>query len=129
MQKSLADLIHQRSGGRCEYCHDPVPPFHIERIIARKHGGQTTAENLALSCIACNLYKGSNLSGIDAETRKVERLFNPRTERWTDYFVWAGERLVGTTPTGRATVVVLRINDPSRVAARAKLIADGYWRK
>ena len=54
MGTELEDFVRQRAGGRCEYCHDPVPPFHIEHIIARKHGGRTVAENLALSCIAWN---------------------------------------------------------------------------
>jgi 5-methylcytosine-specific restriction endonuclease McrA len=32
--------------------------FHVEHVIARKHGGKDAMENLAWSCIFCNLYKG-----------------------------------------------------------------------
>ena len=41
-------------GAACEYCQlpqaSPSIPFEIDHIIARKHGGTTVAENLALSC-------------------------------------------------------------------------------
>ncbi|WP_408103981.1 HNH endonuclease [Tolypothrix campylonemoides] len=32
--------------------------------MAVKHGGETTAENLALSCLSCNRYKGSDFATI-----------------------------------------------------------------
>lgn len=37
-------------------------PFHIEHIIARKHGGATDEENLALACPHCNGYKGTDIA-------------------------------------------------------------------
>src|SRR5439155_7190530 len=44
--------------GRCEYCRFPARltrvPFQIDHIIAEKHGGRTTFENLALSWFFCN---------------------------------------------------------------------------
>jgi 5-methylcytosine-specific restriction endonuclease McrA len=43
------DWVRQRAGRRCEYCHLPdsaMEPedFHVEHIIARKHGGSDEAE-------------------------------------------------------------------------------------
>ncbi len=57
----LRQLVHQRAKGHCEYCliHENMTPFshEIDHLIARKHGGQTVAENLALSCLSCNRRK------------------------------------------------------------------------
>lgn len=128
MEKALEELVRRRGAGRCEYRHYPVGPFQIEHITAKKHGGPTVAENLALSCIACNLHKGPNLSGIDPQSRSVVQLFNPRTDQWRTHFRWAGARLAGITPIGRATIAVLEMNDPLRIEARAELIADGRLR-
>lgn len=125
MDKALVDLVHRRADNRCEYCHFPQPPFHIEHIIARKHGGPTVEGNLALACVRCNFHKGPNLSGIDPDTGDVVRLFHPRTDRWTDHFRWDGARIQGLTPTGRATTAVLEINQRTRVQARERLIAEG----
>jgi 5-methylcytosine-specific restriction endonuclease McrA len=125
MTKSLEDLVRRRSGNRCEYCRHPLPPFHFEHIIAKKHGGPTSAENLAIACIRCNLHKGSNLCGIDPATGTVVRLFNPRTDAWTDHFRWQRAILVGRTPTGRATIAVLEINHLVRVQTREQFLAEG----
>jgi hypothetical protein len=53
-------------------------PFHLEHIIAKQHGGETKADNLAWACHRCNRHKGPNLSGIDPETQEIVQLFNPR---------------------------------------------------
>ena len=41
-----------RAGGRCEYCRFPqdasLLAFEVEHIVAEKHGGATTGDNLAL---------------------------------------------------------------------------------
>jgi hypothetical protein len=128
MEKGLEDLVRRRAGGRCEYCHFPRGPFHIEHIIPQKHAGSTVAENLALACMSCNLHKGPNLSGIDPQTGKVVQLFNPRTDRWHRHFKWSGPRVLGVSPIGRATVLVLAMNHSMRVGARVELIASGTMR-
>jgi len=73
------------------------------------------------------LHKGPNLSGRDALTGKIVRLFNPRRQRWKQHFVWRGPLLIGRTPTGRATIEVLDINDPQRVELRRLLMKEGEW--
>jgi hypothetical protein len=125
MDKALVDLVHRRADNRCEYCHFPQPPFHIEHIVARKHRGQTTEANLALSCVRCNFHKGPNLSGIDPQTGDVVRLFHPRADRWTEHFRWQRAHIEGLTPTGRATIAVLEMNQNLRVQARERLITEG----
>lgn len=44
---------------KCAYCRSTVTgdAYHIDHIIPFKHGGKCEIENLALSCIDCNLQK------------------------------------------------------------------------
>lgn len=70
MTNARRESVRQRAGCRCEYCRLPdfaLSPedFHVEHIIARKHGGRDEEENFAWACIFCNLYKGPNLTSYD----------------------------------------------------------------
>ena len=94
-----------------------------EHIIARKHGGTTVADNLALSCVICNRRKSSDLAAIDPVTAEVIRLFHPRRDRWPEHFHLAGVYIASDTPIGRATANLLQFNTPERVAERELLIA------
>jgi hypothetical protein len=132
MKKSTRSRIRSRAGRRCEYCrlHEadvPIYPFHLEHIIATKHGGGDDEENLAWSCHYCNLAKSSNLAGLDSVTGRVTTLFNPRRQRWQNHFEWNGPVLLGRTRCGRATIAVLNINAAHRVALRALLISTGTF--
>jgi hypothetical protein len=100
-------------------------PFQMDHIIAEQHGGPTVDDNLALACARCNRHKGPNLSGIDPEAGTITRLFNPRTDDWSEHFLWKDEDLVARTAIGRATLVVLHINHPDARAQRAALIQEG----
>jgi hypothetical protein len=131
MDAALARLVRRRAKGACEYCQLPhglsVIPFEIDHIIASKHRGLTTAGNLALACFYCNSYKGPNIAGVDPLTGKTVPLFHPRRQQWNRHFRWRGARLVGQTAVGRATVVVLAINEPDAVLARRSLIQEGLF--
>ena len=98
---------------------------HIEHIIAKQHGGSDEVENLALACHRCNLHKGPNVTGIDPATGEIVALFHPRRDEWHRHFHFDGTYIEGLTPTGRATVRVLTLNDARRVELRAELIARG----
>lgn len=131
MQRQLVELVRRRAAFRCEYCHFPERfsglNFQMDHIIAEKHGGPTEDENLALSCIYCNSYKGANLSGVDPVTGEIARLFHPRRDRWGEHFGWEAAAVVGRTPVGRATIAVLRINDPVAVALRRLFMRAGAF--
>lgn len=93
--------------------------FHIEHIVPQSAGGSDTADNLALSCPSCNLSKSNRVVVPDPQTNQEVPLFNPRTDRWLDHFTWDEDwRIVGLTPTGRATVAALNLNHPRRVTIR-----------
>lgn len=91
MSAHLRQRVRLRAGRRCEYCrlHErdlPLWPFHADHVIAEQHGGPKTMQNLAWACQRCNLFKGSNLTGIDPDSAEVVRLFNPRHHRWANIF-------------------------------------------
>lgn len=129
MDDALKQLVWQRAGARCEYCHLPqehdVLPFQIDHIIALKHRGSTVAANLALSCFNCNSFKGPNIAGIDLLTNELTPLFNPRQDEWDKHFLWEGPQLMGQTTIGRTTIEVLSINLLERLELRRYLITLG----
>ena len=131
MNEFLQQLVRRRARHCCEYCQLPErfssTPFQFDHIIAEQHGGRTIPGNLALACFADNHHKGPNLAGIDPKTGKRVWLYNPRRHTWHRHFRWNGPILEGRTPIGRATIVVLGINSPHRVAQRAALIAEGVF--
>ena len=131
MEKRLRELIRNRAGDCCEYCQMPQQfdelRHQIDHVIAEQHRGPTSSENLALACYTCNKHKGPNISSIDPETEARADLFDPRNDQWTDHFNWDGPALTGMTPVGRATVALLKINMPARVALRASLIQEGVF--
>ena len=127
MDPALREALRSRAGGRCEYCHLPerfaTLRFQQDHVIPRKHRGAGTLDNLAWSCADCNAHKGSDLAGLDPETGRLERLFNPRTDRWKAHFEWNSAALVGKTARGRVTVALLQINREERLAVRRELMA------
>jgi len=90
MDPALRELVRDRAGARCEYCHLPQQfselQFRLEHILPRQHGGSDNAENLALACPECNLLKGPNLTGVDPTTQRVVRLFHARRDKLTEHF-------------------------------------------
>ncbi len=124
MNESTKQLVRQRAGNRCEYCHlhqddSPLAVLHIEHIVPKKHGGTDDTDNLALACIDCNLHKGSNLTGIEPETDEITELFHPRRHEWEDHFEWKGIFILGLTAIGRTTVRVFNMNSDDQLSCRS----------
>jgi hypothetical protein len=123
--------VRLHAGGCCEYCG--VPDFctffshEPDHIIARQHGGETTLENLALSCVQCNRCKGPNIASLDPETKAIVPLFNPRKERWLNHFRTERGRIIPLTPVGRATATLLEFNHPDREQVRLNLWLAGRY--
>ena len=127
MRRQVAD----RANRQCEYClisdDDSGFSHQVDHIVSRKHGGVSTLENLALSCVLCNRYKGTDIASIDPDTGAVIRLLNPRQDRWTDHFRIEDARIVPTSAVGRVTASLLRLNAAERVAERLQLYALGRY--
>ncbi len=99
----------------------------MDHIVAEKHGGQTTFENLALSCLPCNRRKASDIGAVDPATGQFVRLFDPRRQNWHDHFRFTSSEVLGVTAEGRATAEFLQLNSPERSQERAKLIQLGRF--
>jgi len=131
MDAALVQVVRERAGGTCEYCRMPqvahVLTFPVDHIIARQHGGLTEIENLALSCVRCNSYKGPNIAGLEPDSRKLTRLYHPRTDTWEEHFSIRNAVIVGLTSIGRTTVALLQMNHPDYLALRESLIEEGLF--
>jgi hypothetical protein len=125
----LRRLVGQRAGGCCEYCRsreDHCPEsFSVEHVVPQSQGGPTAEENLAYSCQGCNNRKHTKTMGRDPASGNQAPLFHPRRQRWRDHFAWRESftRVVGLTPTGRATVYELELNREGVVNLRRALHA------
>ena len=128
--KSLETAVRRRAHARCEYCRMSKAfyqtTFHLDHIIARKHGGSSSKTNLAYACFHCNTHKGPNIASIDPATGQLTRLFHPRTDRWSHHFAWQDALVEGLTPAGRATIQALALNQPTLVAVRRSLQEEGH---
>ena len=116
-------FVRQRAGNCCEYCRlaeaGRLARFHIDHIIAIKHNGTDTDDNLCLACPKCNAHKGENVAALDPATGDAARLFHPCQQAWNDHFMLnADATITGLTTEGRTTVAVLRLNDGARVKQR-----------
>jgi hypothetical protein len=108
--------VVERAGDRCEYCRlaqaGQEAIFHIDHVVPVVAGGESEVPNLALACVSCSLRKGARQAAPDPQTGKETPLFNPRRDSWPEHFRWERVTVVGLTPTGRATVLALRLNRP-----------------
>lgn len=128
---TLRQQVTERAKGRCEYCQTQeiiVVKLEIDHIVPDAAGGETTLDNLCLACTSCNNYKADHQSGRDPETGIEVNLFNPRHAKWTEHFAWSddGIYLLGLTPTGRATVARLQMNNTQLVKARRVWVHVGW---
>ena len=126
------ELVRDRAGNCCEYCRvsqsGRLVSFQIDHIIAIKHGGTDTEDNLCLACYDCNIYKGSNVAALDPLTQAATKLYNPRQQEWDVHFrINTDATISGLTPEGRATILVLRMNDDERVKQRLGEMSVGEY--
>lgn len=128
---ALRQMVIERAAGRCEYCLYPQDmsflTFEVEHIVAEKHGGATSLDNLALACPYCNRFKGTDLGSLDPVTGQLTPFFNPRSQRWTEHFRINGAWIEPLTPEGRVTARILQLNHSDRILERDRLIRTGRY--
>ncbi|MEA5597377.1 HNH endonuclease signature motif containing protein [Rivularia sp. UHCC 0363] len=121
---ALRQQIEQRANSCCEYCLLPAAVsfyvHEVDHVIALKHGGQTSSDNLAYACWRCNRHKGTDLGSFDPQTQEFAFLFNPRLQIWSEHFAIENEQILGQTPSGRATVHLLQFNTNERISERQR---------
>ena len=128
----LRERVAAQAKYRCGYCLTTEAivgsPMEIDHLIPRSLGGPDAEDNLWLACSLCNTYKGDRMAAEDPASGALTPLFNPRMMVWGEHFTWTedGERIVGMTVCGRATVVALYLNRPSLVVARRAWVSVGW---
>jgi hypothetical protein len=130
--KTMRDRVAAEALYRCGYCLTAQAivgmPMEMDHLIPESVGGETVVENLWLACPLCNNHKANRIAAADPETGEIARLFDPRRQMWKEHFRWseAGDHVVGTTVTGRATVAALQLNRAVRVLARRAWVTVGW---
>jgi hypothetical protein len=122
--------VFERDGGRCRYCglaqFGQAAVFHVNHIIPRSKGGPTEEANLALQCPHCSLRKADKTIAADPEDGSPVPLYHPLRQKWEEHFrLDVGGLVHGKTPTGRATIEALRMNDSLPRIARSVQIRLG----
>lgn len=127
----LRRRVRLRARNLCEYCRTLMDftghEFTIDHIIPEAQGGASDFANLCFCCFWCNSFKQSRTRIRDPRTGRLVSLFNPRADGWDDHFRWSATftRVIGRTPTGRATIEALRLNRQSLVNARRIWVKHG----
>lgn len=125
-------LARKRAGGRCEYCRCPeshsTQNFSVDHIWPQSLEGDDELTNLALACQGCNNRKYNKTGAHDPVTGVEAPLFDPRRQRWVEHFRWSDDKLrvLGLTPTGRATVAALDLNREGVLNLRDVLLLRGF---
>jgi hypothetical protein len=128
----IREAVSRRAGRRCEYCQLSqglqVATFPVDHILSLALEGRTDLSNLALACIGCNAAKWIHATGVDYESGDTVPLFNPRMDFLSEHFHWSEPDptiVTPLTPIARATVALLDLNSPRRLAIRRWLLAVG----
>lgn len=126
----LREQVRVAAAGRCAYCRSAEAllgvTFEIDHIIPQALGGETRIANLCLSCPTCNRYKAARQMALDPVSGLPVPLYHPNVQTWGDHFAWSddGTIVIGLTPSGRATVELLRTNRPVLVQMRRYWVAQ-----
>ena len=131
ISSEIRQVVASRANFVCEYCliaeADAYFKFQVEHIISRKHGGSSELENLALACVFCNRYKGSDIASLKPKTDELVRFYNPRTMRWREHFRLNGVIIEPLTDIGEATVRILQMNHDDQIFERQVLSRRGRY--
>lgn len=100
----------------------------VDHVVPRSQGSETVFDNLCFACRRCNEFKGATIEFADPLTSETIPLFNPRHQTWEEHFAWdaSGIHLVGLTPIGRVTILVLRMNNEIILNARRRWVSAGW---
>ena len=132
LSEAIRQRVRERAGDRCEYClsHQDyvLGKLQIDHVQPIAMGGSDAQDNLCLACELCNQYKWTKTHGIDPQTGQLIPLFNPRRQSWAEHFAWSpdGAEIIGLTACGRATIIVLNLNNKLAITVRRNWIRAGW---
>jgi HNH endonuclease len=122
---SIQQQVRQRASELCEYCHASEKwqyvLFTVDHVIPLSQNGKDSIDNLALACFHCNRKKSAKTAAINPESGLEVPLFNPKISLWGEHFIWSvdGLKIIGLTPTGKATIAALNFNRERIINIRA----------
>lgn len=94
--------VRERAGGRCEDCQLAEYVFHPDHIVPQSTWpggpGHHDAANLAWACLHRNSIEQDHTTGLDPLTDTEQRLFNPRTDAWSEHVAWASDFARSSAP-------------------------------
>ncbi len=128
----LRQRLVKQAEYRCGYCLTSERltgiRLTLDHLIPVAAGGPSIENNLWVACRPCNEFKGIQTQALDSQTRRVVPLFNPRTQKWHEHFVWNadGTLILGQTAIGRATIEALQMNRDLIVHARRQWVKVGW---
>src|SRR5260370_14763213 len=124
-------IVASRANHVCEYCliaeQDAYFKFQVEHIISRKHGGLSEVDNLALACVFCNRYKGSDIASVIPGRNELVRFYNPRSDRWRNHFRFNGLIIEPLSEIAEATIRILQMNHDDHILERQILRKRGRY--
>ena len=132
LSEAIRQRVRERAGDRCEYClsHQDyvLGKLQIDHVQPIAMGGSDAQDNLCLACELCNQYKWTKTHGIDPQTGQPIPLFNPRRQSWAEHFAWSpdGAEIISLTACGRATIIVLNLNNKLAITVRRNWIRAGW---
>jgi hypothetical protein len=150
MDESLRKAVRRRADDACGYCQmpqaaTPLIPFHVEHIVSRQHGGDSSVARRVASAGHPGMGAGETQTGTGGACihdrhqeparggaegpdsgvawrgsgqGTVVALFSLRRDVWTEHFCVLEGEILGLTQRGRATVRLLNMNAPRRVELR-----------
>ena len=62
--RAQRERVFMRDGRICQVCGTDEGEMHIDHIIPRKVGGDSSLDNLRVLCKSCNLRKGAKNDGV-----------------------------------------------------------------
>ncbi len=97
--------VFARDNYTCQYCGLVARELTIDHVVPKRHGGQTTWDNVVTACRRCNMKKGdkllhqTNMRLVKAPTRPkyvpyislTKYLVGRRNEVWRDYLPVFGD--------------------------------------
>ncbi|MBZ0306097.1 MAG: hypothetical protein K8I82_08530 [Anaerolineae bacterium] len=129
MMKVFHAQLLKAADRRCEFCRTPLPHAINLMVGELDPQEQFKFDNLCLECMYCHKFRVNRTGKIfDPLTLRDAALFNPRQDRWLEHFTWSvdGLHLVGLTPTGRATIIHLRLHSQYHQNLRKIGLKEGW---
>ena len=82
---------------------------------------------MALACVFCNRYKGSDIASLAAGTGELVHFYNPRVDRWREHFRLNGVVIEPLTEISEATIRILQMNHDDQILEREILSRRGRY--